>query len=49
VHPGLYIGDAGAGRGRGGCGGDVKLCVVGVAVKVETVVAYDVAKGGASK
>jgi len=49
LHLGLYIrevvADGGVGNVCDGFGGNVKLCVVGVAVKVETVVAYDVANG----
>ena len=48
VHPGFYVGEAvgegGENSWSDGFGGDVELSVVGIAVKVKSMAADDVAK-----
>jgi len=49
VHPGFIvseaIGDSGVGGRGDGFSGDVELNIIGIAVKIETMVANDIAKG----
>lgn len=49
VHPGFNVseavGDSGVGGRGDGFSGDVELNIIGIAVKVETMVANDIAKG----
>ena len=49
VHPGFNVskavGESGVDGGVDGFGGDVEVDIIGIAVKVKTMVANDVAKG----